>query len=105
MLATIPYETFPKITLGPLELRTFGVMVGLGVLIGAWVAARYIEQHTGIVRDETYRLATLMVVFGVIGARCGPFDLVMIPIGARLPVITGALNAGIVIDSPRNVAN
>jgi hypothetical protein len=69
LLATIPYKTFPKIALGPLELRTFGVMVGLGVLIGAWVAARYIEQHTGVVRDETYRLATRLVVCGVIGAR------------------------------------
>jgi len=69
LLATIPYETFPKIVLGPIELRTFGVMVGLGVLIGAWVAARYIEQHTGIVRDATYQLATRLVVGGVIGAR------------------------------------
>ena len=69
MLATIPYKTFPEIALGPIELRTFGVMVGLGVLLGAWVAARYIEQHTGVVRDETYRLATKLVVAGVIGAR------------------------------------
>jgi phosphatidylglycerol---prolipoprotein diacylglyceryl transferase len=69
MLAVIPYETFPKIALGPIELRTFGVMVGLGVLIGAWIAARYIEQHTGVVRDDTYRLATRLVVAGVIGAR------------------------------------
>jgi phosphatidylglycerol:prolipoprotein diacylglycerol transferase len=69
MLAAIPYETFPKIALGPIELRTFGVMVGLGVLVGAWVAARYIEQHTGVSRDDTYRLATRLVVFGVIGAR------------------------------------
>jgi phosphatidylglycerol:prolipoprotein diacylglycerol transferase len=69
LLATIPYKTFPKIAFGPIELRTFGVMVGLGVLIGAWVAARYIEQHTGVVRDETYRLATRLVVGGVIGAR------------------------------------
>jgi phosphatidylglycerol:prolipoprotein diacylglycerol transferase len=69
MLAVIPYETFPKIALGPIELRTFGVMVGLGVLAGAWIAARYIEQHTGVVRDDTYRLATRLVVAGVIGAR------------------------------------
>jgi phosphatidylglycerol:prolipoprotein diacylglycerol transferase len=69
LLATIPYKTFPKIALGPFELRTFGVMVGLGVLIGAWIAARYVEQHTGVVRDETYRLATRLVVGGVIGAR------------------------------------
>ena len=69
MFALIPYETFPKITIGPIELRTFGVMVGLGVLIGAWFAARYVEQHTQISRDDTYRLATWLVVAGVIGAR------------------------------------
>ena len=69
MFALIPYETFPKITLGPIELRTFGVMVGLGVLLGAWLAARYVEQHTQISRDDTYRLATWLVVAGVIGAR------------------------------------
>ena len=43
-------------------------MVGLGVLIGAWIAARYIERF-GIPRDETYRLATRLVVAGVVGAR------------------------------------
>jgi phosphatidylglycerol:prolipoprotein diacylglycerol transferase len=69
LLATIPYKTFPKIALGPIELRTFGVMVGLGVLVGAWVAAVHIERHTGVIRDETYRLATRLVIFGVIGAR------------------------------------
>ena len=69
MLGVIPYETFPKIDLGPFELRTFGVMVGLGVLVGAWIAARYIEQRTGVSRDDTYRLATRLVVAGVIGAR------------------------------------
>jgi len=69
MFALIPYETFPKITIGPIELRTFGVMVGLGVLLGAWLAARYVEQHAQISRDDTYRLATWLVVAGVIGAR------------------------------------
>jgi phosphatidylglycerol:prolipoprotein diacylglycerol transferase len=69
VLGVIPYKTFPIINLGPLELRTFGLMVGLGVLIGAWVAARYIEAHCNIGRDETYRLATRLVVAGVIGAR------------------------------------
>ena len=36
-------------------------------------AARLFEQQTGIVRDETYRLATRLVVFGVIGAFVGGF--------------------------------
>jgi phosphatidylglycerol---prolipoprotein diacylglyceryl transferase len=69
VLAAIPYTTFPDIELGPLTLRTFGLMVGLGVLLGAWIAGRYNEDHAGIARDETYRMATRLVVAGVIGAR------------------------------------
>ncbi|CAN5840542.1 prolipoprotein diacylglyceryl transferase [soil metagenome] len=68
MLAAIPYTTFPDIELGPLTLRTFGLMVGIGVLLGAWVAGRHGEQF-GVPREQTYSMATRMVVAGVIGAR------------------------------------
>jgi phosphatidylglycerol:prolipoprotein diacylglycerol transferase len=68
LLGVIPYTTFPLIELGPLHLRTFGLVVAIGVLIGAWLAARYGEEY-GIPRDTTYSLAMRMVVFGVIGAR------------------------------------
>lgn len=68
MLAVIPYTTFPTIDLGIFELRTFGLMVALGVLLGAWLAARYGEAH-GIPRDTTYSLGMRMVVAGVIGSR------------------------------------
>lgn len=68
MLAAIPYLTFPTIELGPLSMRTFGLMVALGVLVGAWLAARYGEEH-GIPRDTTYSLAMRMVLAGVIGSR------------------------------------
>lgn len=68
MLAAIPYTTFPDISLGPLELRTFGLMVAIGVLAGAWVAGVHGERF-GVPRDETYRIATRMVLAGVIGAR------------------------------------
>jgi phosphatidylglycerol:prolipoprotein diacylglycerol transferase len=64
----IPYETFPQIAIGPLHLRTFGLMVGLGVLVGAWVAARHMEKF-GISRENSYRLATRLVIAGIIGAR------------------------------------
>ena len=67
-LAAIPYTTFPDIALGPVTLRTFGVAVAAGVLVGAWLAARYGEEH-GIPRDLTYSLAMRMVVAGVIGSR------------------------------------
>lgn len=69
MLAVIPYTTFPDIELGPLTLRTFGLLVGVGVLLGGWIAGRYIEARTDIPREETYRMATRLVVAGVIGAR------------------------------------
>lgn len=68
MFAAIPYTTFPDIDLGPLTLRTFGLMVAIGVLVGAWVAAQHIERF-GISRDETYRTATWMVLAGIVGAR------------------------------------
>jgi phosphatidylglycerol---prolipoprotein diacylglyceryl transferase len=68
VLAAIPYETYPEISLGPLTLRTFGLFVAIGVLVGAWFAARYAEEH-GIPRERTYGLATRMVIGGVIGSR------------------------------------
>ncbi len=43
-------------------------MVGIGVLVGAVVAARYGERW-GVARDESYTLATKLVFAGVIGAR------------------------------------
>lgn len=68
VLAAIPYTTFPSISLGPIELRSFGLLVAVGVLVGAWLAARYAEQY-GIARDATYGLAMRMVLVGVIGSR------------------------------------
>jgi phosphatidylglycerol:prolipoprotein diacylglycerol transferase len=68
VFAAIPYTTFPTIELGPLSLRTFGLFVALGVLVGAWLAAGYAERF-GVERDETYRVATWMVLAGIIGAR------------------------------------
>jgi phosphatidylglycerol:prolipoprotein diacylglycerol transferase len=68
VFAEIPYTTFPNIELGPLNLRTFGLMVALGVLVGCWVAAAYSERF-GIARDETYRMGTWVVLAGIVGAR------------------------------------
>jgi phosphatidylglycerol---prolipoprotein diacylglyceryl transferase len=69
VLAVIPYTTFPEIELGPITIRTFGVMVGIGVVLGAWLAGRYIEARSVITREETYRMATILVVAGIVGAR------------------------------------
>lgn len=68
VLAGIPYTTFPDFSLGPLTIRTFGLFVGVGVVLGAWLAARQIER-LGIPREDTYALATRMVIAGFIGSR------------------------------------
>ncbi len=63
-LAVIPYHSFPD--LGP--FKTFGLAVGVGVLLGAVVAAHYAERF-GVSRDESYTLAAKLVLAGVVGAR------------------------------------
>lgn len=68
MPAAIPYTTFPEIELGPVTLRTFGLLVALGVIVGAVVAARLGEQ-IGVAADDTISLATRLVIAGVVGAR------------------------------------
>jgi phosphatidylglycerol:prolipoprotein diacylglycerol transferase len=67
-LAAIPYTTFPEIELGPLTLRTFGLMFALGVVGGVGAAVRWGERY-GVSGDEVISLATRMVVAGVIGSR------------------------------------
>lgn len=68
MLAAIPYTTFPKIDLGPFSIRTFGLMVAIGVMLGAVIASR-LGERWGVPQDDTIALATRLVVAGVIGAR------------------------------------
>lgn len=68
MLAAIPYTTFPEIDLGFVQIRTFGLMVALGVMIGAVIASR-LGERWGIPSDDTISLATRLVIVGVIGSR------------------------------------
>lgn len=68
MIAAIPYTTFPEIELGPLTLRVFGLMVAAGVLIGARLGGSYGERF-GVLREDSYRTGTFMVLAGIIGSR------------------------------------
>lgn len=70
MLAAIPYHTFPEFHVGPILIRTFGLMVGIGIALGAVVAARYVDRFH-VSRDEFYVAATKIVVAGLVGARVG----------------------------------
>jgi phosphatidylglycerol---prolipoprotein diacylglyceryl transferase len=64
----IPYRTFPGIHLGPVTIHTFGLMVGLGLFIGAYVLVRHVAR-TGVDPARIERLAVWTIVLGLIGAR------------------------------------
>ncbi|MCC7075840.1 MAG: prolipoprotein diacylglyceryl transferase [Acidimicrobiia bacterium] len=61
----IPYQTFPTF-LG--VFNTFGLMVGLGIVAGAWVAKRHIDAN-GEDGDLVFSFAWWAAIFGIVGAR------------------------------------
>ena len=67
VVGAIPYRTFPTVPLGPVELRTFGITVAIGVFAGIAVAARLMPPEVD--RDDVVRLAARMVLAGMIVAR------------------------------------
>lgn len=68
MLGAIPYRTVPEIPLGPISLKTFGLMVAIGVLVGVALAARH-ARGRGYSGDDVTRLAVVLVITGFVGAR------------------------------------
>jgi phosphatidylglycerol:prolipoprotein diacylglycerol transferase len=64
----IPYRTFPELRLGPLQLHTFGLFVGLGVLVGSAVFLRH-GRRSGMDPDALSSLVWRILVAGFAGAR------------------------------------
>src|SRR5919106_2787588 len=58
----------PEITLGPVELKTFGLMFALGFLAAGAVVARRFDE-LGKPRDWAYEMIFAALVGGLIGAR------------------------------------
>jgi phosphatidylglycerol:prolipoprotein diacylglycerol transferase len=68
MLAAIPYRTLPTISIGPLTIRTFGVFVAIGILVGVWAFLRYARDRD-LDADLLSRLAWWVIALGIIGSR------------------------------------
>jgi phosphatidylglycerol:prolipoprotein diacylglycerol transferase len=41
----IPYLNIPPLKIGPLEIHAFGVLVAIGILVGAWVVTRRAKER------------------------------------------------------------
>ncbi|MBA2763212.1 MAG: prolipoprotein diacylglyceryl transferase [Thermoleophilaceae bacterium] len=58
----------PTIELGPLTLAWHGFAIALGVLAGAWVAARYARER-GLDPERVTSLVLIVALSGIVGAR------------------------------------
>ena len=67
-LASIPYRTFPSFSIGPITVRTFGVFVAIGILVGVRCFLRYARDHD-LDPEQLSRLAVWVVVLGIVGSR------------------------------------
>ena len=67
-IASIPSPSSNGLSLGPLELRAYGVMIALGVLAAVWLSRRRWEARGGD-PDQISRIALWAVPAGLIGSR------------------------------------
>jgi phosphatidylglycerol:prolipoprotein diacylglycerol transferase len=68
MIAAIPFRTFPSFSIGPVTIRTFGVFVAVGILVGVWLFLRYARDRD-LDTDLLSRLAWWVIVLGIVGSR------------------------------------
>lgn len=64
----IPYFQYLTISLGPITLQVWGLLVALGILIGAWTASR-MAKHRGLDPALVWDVAVWITVGSMIGAR------------------------------------
>ncbi len=68
MIASIPSPDVGTLSLGPLNLRLYGLMVALGVIAGAYAAARLLQRR-GLDPEWAVQACTVGVPLALIGAR------------------------------------
>jgi len=68
LLAAIPSPGSSSVSIGPLELRAYGLAIAIGVIAAVAVARRRWAARGGDA-DDVSRLATWSVVAGLLGAR------------------------------------
>jgi prolipoprotein diacylglyceryl transferase len=69
ILASIPSPSSGALTLGPLSIHAYGLMIALGVIAAVWLLGRRLElKHIGT-REDASAVAVWAVIAGVIGSR------------------------------------
>lgn len=69
LLASIPSPSSGSLSLGPVRLNAYGLMIALGVIAAVWLCGRRVEKRGIGTRDDVSAMAMWAVPAGVIGAR------------------------------------
>ena len=69
LVASIPSPSSNSLSIGPLDLRFYGLMIALGVIAAVWLLGRQLEQSGLGTRDDASSIGVWAVVAGIIGAR------------------------------------
>jgi prolipoprotein diacylglyceryl transferase len=67
-VASIPSPAGDSLHIGPLEVRAYGLMIGIGVVVAVWLAQRRWAARSGD-PDDIVAIAVWAVPAGVVGAR------------------------------------
>ncbi len=68
-VASIPSPSSGSLSIGPLSIHAYGLMIALGVIAGVWLIGRRLEASGAGTREDASSMAVWAVIAGVIGAR------------------------------------
>jgi prolipoprotein diacylglyceryl transferase len=69
LLASIPSPSSGALTIGPLSIHAYGLMIALGVITAVWLLGRRLEASGEGTREDASSIAVWAVIAGVIGSR------------------------------------
>ena len=69
LFASIPSPSSNSLSIGPLDLRFYGLMIALGVIAAVWLLGRQLERSGLGTADDASSIGIWGVVAGIIGAR------------------------------------
>jgi prolipoprotein diacylglyceryl transferase len=69
VVASIPSPSSGALSIGPLSIHAYGLMIALGVVAAVWLTGRRLEAMGVGTRDDASSMAVWGVIAGVIGAR------------------------------------
>ena len=68
-VASIPSPSSGALTIGPLSIHAYGLMIALGVIAAVWLLGRRLEVRGEGTREDASSIAVWSVIAGVIGSR------------------------------------